>query len=305
MRRSRSPSSGGHPVSQGRVGFTLLEVLAALGLSIILMYAVYSGVSLYCKLSITGRAEAAEAQLVRSLLKNIERDLRAAVYQAPAETASATTSSSTSSSASATSSSSSSSGSTSSSSTSSNSTDSSTTDAGSEEAGLAAGSGLFGNATTIMVHLSRPARELAFSPAVDSAAASNRTSELRTVAYFVGGQQGGQLQSMVREPGLIRLEGDRLAMNLADSQNNLAMLAAQMRNLAAEVVQLQFRYFDGFNWRADWDSQEFGGLPRAVEVYLEVTATNASVRADSRETLKTKVVIALPQGNWIDTSTIP
>jgi hypothetical protein len=38
--------------------------------------------------------------------------------------------------------------------------------------------------------------------------------------------------------------------------------------LADEVRAVQFRYFDGGDWRDAWDSDAAGRLPRAVEVVL-------------------------------------
>jgi hypothetical protein len=34
------------------------------------------------------------------------------------------------------------------------------------------------------------------------------------------------------------------------------------------VVGISFQYFDGTQWLADWDSDEYGGLPLAVEILL-------------------------------------
>ena len=38
--------------------------------------------------------------------------------------------------------------------------------------------------------------------------------------------------------------------------------------LAPEVVEIQFRYFDGISWIDTWDSQSSGFLPRAIEITM-------------------------------------
>jgi general secretion pathway protein J len=40
--------------------------------------------------------------------------------------------------------------------------------------------------------------------------------------------------------------------------------------LAEEIDGLNFRYYDGEEWVDDWDSEEKGGLPKAIEVVLLV-----------------------------------
>ncbi len=42
-------------------------------------------------------------------------------------------------------------------------------------------------------------------------------------------------------------------------------------DVVPEVVELEFRYFDGTRWSGWWDSQSMGGLPQAVELRMRVT----------------------------------
>ncbi|HEY2251732.1 MAG TPA: hypothetical protein VGH74_11750, partial [Planctomycetaceae bacterium] len=75
--------------------------------------------------------------------------------------------------------------------------------------------GLYGDMTTLLMHVSKPGNE---QMAAMLAAAGNmtmRTSDLATVAYFVSGTGTGTLQHVVSQPGLARLEGDRMALAMA------------------------------------------------------------------------------------------
>src|SRR5690606_22465877 len=53
-------------------------------------------------------------------------------------------------------------------------------------------------------------------------------------------------------------------------------LDQQFELLAPEVLFVQFRYFDGFEWLPAWDTQQFGGVPVAVEITL-------ALRSDDEE----------------------
>ena len=110
--------------------------------------------------------------------------------------------------------------------------------------------------------------------------------------------------------GLARLEGDRLAVTMADQAGQLAELAQATELVAAEVNYIQFYYFDGLSWWDTWDSVSMGGLPLAVEVTIgfgpqpedamaaaptTTTATTASELAATLEIEETyRLVIALP-----------
>jgi len=115
-----------------------------------------------------------------------------------------------------------------------------------------------------MMHVSKPGREQVAAVLAASGNQQTRMSDLATVVYFVSGSATGVLQHAVTTPGLARLEGDRLALSMADKQSNTAATAARTEILAPEVIALRFMYFDGFRWRADWDSKVLGGSPKPL-----------------------------------------
>jgi hypothetical protein len=116
-------------------------------------------------------------------------------------------------------------------------------------------------------------------------AAPTNAGEEKSISYFLAdaGADGlaglvGDLQKKVSKTsgdiqGLARLEGNRLAIQIADEQSDVNSLAEIAQVLAPEVTNLQFRYFDGTEWLDQWDSGVSQGLPIAVEITLQIRRT--------------------------------
>jgi hypothetical protein len=123
-------------------------------------------------------------------------------------------------------------------------------------------------------------------------------SDLQSVIYFVNGQGGGALQGAVSSPGLCRMAGDRLLMQMADQQGNTAAMAANTRLLAPEVASIAFYYYDGTTWQVSWDSGTLGGLPKAVEIVLELAPTDnrkpSTLQIGAGETRVYRLIVAIP-----------
>ncbi|MBX3443490.1 MAG: prepilin-type N-terminal cleavage/methylation domain-containing protein [Planctomyces sp.] len=164
---------------------------------------------------------------------------------------------------------------------SSSSTSSSDTSTTTGEAGFnsAMNVGVIGDATTLMLHVNRPSRGLEYTPLTAGAGVTARASDLLSVSWFLaapgaGGLQGavGDRETSLRDSrqvvGLARLEGDRMALNFADENSNMSLMAEAAEIIAPEVGALQFRYFDGSAWYDSWDSGAAGMLPMAIEVTL-------------------------------------
>lgn len=292
---------------QTRRGFTLLELLVALGLSVLLIAAVYSGINLYWRYSVAGQEEVLRLQVSRAALRAIELDLRSVVYQAPDTSSSGSSGSSGSSSSGSSSgfSGSNSSGSSGSSSSGSGSSSSTSTDmlvvSSTEEAYTTATSGLFGDATSLMMHVSQPARELSMQAAGSAMTPTSRTSDLVMVSYYLSGTGTGGVQGGTTEPGLARTRGDRMAMMFAGQQSNSAATFGETELLAPEIIGLQFMYFDGLNWLTEWDSTLLGGLPRAVQIELEFAPPDKAITTLSTPLVQT-LIVAIPLSRPVDTS---
>ncbi len=69
--------------------------------------------------------------------------------------------------------------------------------------------------------------------------------------------------------GLVRRELDRAVTAWAATNGELPEIVLG-EVLAPEVTQLEFRYFDGTQWLEEWDSEEIGGIPLAVEIAIAV-----------------------------------
>jgi prepilin-type N-terminal cleavage/methylation domain-containing protein len=267
-------------IGNAHSGFTLLEVLIAMAVSLLLLGAVYAALDLHWKYSTKGRDEVARSQVVRAVFQRMQLDIRSVVFPPPAASDAAQTAG-----AGATSGA----GATGSGTVSlggvtvdtANQSISASIDSTSTSESFAQTTvGVIGDATTLMLHVSRPNRNLNYSSVLDGQNMQSRTSDLVSVAYFEASSGGEGLQGLVgsrlgggasgTNHGLARLEGDRLVMNLADSQGNLEALAAQTELLATEVTALEFLYFDGAEWLTEWDSSAMGALPRAIQINLMV-----------------------------------
>lgn len=123
---------------------------------------------------------------------------------------------------------------------------------------------------------------------------------MMTVAYFVTGSANGAFQQTASGHGLARMEGDRLALSMADSQSGTALMAACTHIVAPEVVSIRFLYFDGFRWLPDWDSSVYGGMPRAIDIQMQLRP----VSGRSSTTDKYHLTLAIPLSKPIDTTLV-
>jgi hypothetical protein len=129
----------------------------------------------------------------------------------------------------------------------------------------------------------------------------SRTSDLATVAYFVSGTAAGVLQQAISRPGLARLEGDRMALAMADQQSSIALLASKTEILAPEVDAIKFTYFDGFRWRNDWDSNLLGGMPKAIEILVELRPLEGQANGSRSSAPNVyRLLIAIPLAKPVD-----
>lgn len=140
-----------------------------------------------------------------------------------------------------------------------------------------------------------------YTPFLEGELIGSRTSDLRSVSYFLADPAADGLQGTVGQlaedqydktsdgiQGLARLEGDRLAMQLADEQSDLEAMAGNTQILAVEINYLQFQYFDGTEWVESWDSGITGSLPQAVAIVIGFRPTKSlSARSASSDTFLT------------------
>jgi prepilin-type N-terminal cleavage/methylation domain-containing protein len=285
MTRRRSRAS--------RAGFTLTEVLVALSLSLVVMGAIYSALGLHWKYSTAGRVDIERMQLVRAVALRIERDLRSTLFVAPPATASSQTAAASSATGSAATSSASGAASSATNATGTGSTSGSTAGSSSSSSDTASTElpGLYGSASQLLIHASRPAGDLNYTSLAMGASVSSRLSDTLSIAWFLAGGEGS-LAASVAGPGLARMEGDRMALKYADTSGDVGAMSGNTEIVAPEVTRLAFRYFDGVDWTTEWDSTVMQGLPFAVEIEFTVSHAGLGKFAPPVDTTQ-RIVVAL------------
>lgn len=305
----------------GNNGFTLLELILSLALTVLLMGVVFSALEMHWRFSLTGQADAERAQIARAIFQRMTADIRSVVYRPdkPAGTASETTSSesgtsgsgtqsstgtqSTTQSGSSTSSQSTQSTSSGSQSQSQSGTKASTDPAAPTDAFTGASLGVFGDSQTLVMHVCRPARSVG-SPTNDALFGS---CDLKAVSYYLGGPDGqmptsfGQATSSDAIQGLMRKSADQLSLSVTSpSTDQSSQGTAEL--LAPEIVSLSFKYHDGVAWVSSWDSTIDGGIPTAIGItigFKDPTNTGSTVmhREVSASTSEFRIVVTIPQSN--------
>jgi type II secretory pathway pseudopilin PulG len=250
-----------------RRGFSLLEVMLSLTLAIVLLGAVFTAMDQSWRLTASGREEMLRSQLARALLRKIAIDVRAVMFVPPPPSTDETEAAPAAAAAVAP-------------------AGGAPTGGAPAAAGAAApvgdsttptepsptSIGIRGTMTQMELHISRARRDLNFSTDVDGNQIVTRTSDLLAVTYSLSLPSSGSTTGT----GLIRTEGDRLIVQSVEEEGGLATQASRSQVLAPEVATIAFRYFDGTAWYEQWDSQENGYLPRAIEVILGFTPPTSS-----------------------------
>jgi type II secretory pathway component PulJ len=253
-------------------GFTLLELLIAVGLTSVLMIALFSAMSIYFNLQLDSHEEIARQQIARAVLRQMTRDIQSVVFVkqevveeeteeetvAPADLDG-------------------------------NSYGESVIDP--ETVSSTYTNGIVGTATDLQLFVSRPDRNLAYVSSQELTSADQRTGDLLLVRYLMASRSGGGLGSKIAEReapgetdgpvGMVRMEGDLYGLSTAfETDEEFPQLAAAKLQ-AREVSSLAFRYFDGAGWIEEWDSTARNELPRAIEIVLTIRDTEGAGMAFS------------------------
>lgn len=102
-----------------------------------------------------------------------------------------------------------------------------------------------------------------------------------TANRAASGFYGQNRDAMQANTGLARRVMDRASIRFAQQNADLGWLDQQTELFAPEVIALEFAYFDGVEWLLEWDTQQEGGLPWAVEIVLVLRADDARLPATS------------------------
>lgn len=311
-----------------QLGFTLLEVILTLSMSVVLMALVGAAIQFYARDMNIRDMDIRQTQLAAAVMQMIEDDLRATLHTEPVDTAPLEALMAAS--------------------------------MGGQEGGGGSGQeedlsaagieaeetevmaedmmvdlqtgvavlqtpGLIGNQNQIQLDLSRLPRLEEYVAMLDQNTADidDIPSDIKTVAYFMQGAGiigGVQDQLNALDPGsdgssgggLVRRSLDRAATVQAASTGSLSLLNQTGELLAPEVVAIEFSYWDGVTWQLQWSSDEYGELPLAVQVRLtlgdermrtEESALAVTTAATDPSQLRTfHHIVRLPLAKPIDES---
>ena len=136
-------------------------------------------------------------------------------------------------------------------------------------------------------------------------------SELGVAADpMIAGADISQLDTVATSSGLVRRELDRAITQWAVNNGNITTLQQTGDVLAPEVIGIEFSYFDGIEWRLEWDTEMEGVLPVAIEVVLLMTPFGSTdvldqalgeINPDDDTRLRYhRMVVQLPTGQPVD-----
>lgn len=239
-----------------RKGYTLLEVLLALGLSGMLMILVYGAMQTYWSLSSTGKVDAERCQMARALVRRMEMDIRSITYK-PAEQQVAESSGQ----AADESASAADEGVSAAEDTSTYQPSAEPVEITEDDTYLTAEVHLMGTATSLEMIALRPMRNRTGS--TQDAAVLAMESDRRRVGYMFSTGSGGV-------PGLYYRNDDQQYELMMEQEGSPLDPTSQYSLLAPEVADLTFQYLDGGTntWVDQWNSRDMAGLPRAVKITM-------------------------------------
>lgn len=286
-------------------GFTLLEVLLASSLSVLILLALGGAIQFYLFQVTDSQTSIEQAQLARAVMRRMETDLRSSIWKNEIDFSSVESLAADSLASGA-----------------GDLAASAGIDASMAEDALAGSNtqelatsgvlpttiGLYGNAYELQVDISRIPRIDEYDPQYTSFRSreiGDIPSDIKTVTYFLlqpgvsslGHGTVGDAGITETQFGLVRRELDRAVTQYALNNGDSANLDASAEILAPEVSLLQFRYFDGFTWLEEWDSEAMGGLPMAVDVIIAIRDHDMTQALLSGSAVETQVAdVANPMG---------
>lgn len=255
--------------SAARPGYTLLEVLLALGIATLVLAGLYVSMEVQLNLAQAGRERVAESALARALFSRIAADIGPALTPIRGNSTPSTTSSNQSA----------------------TTATSGATPADSTTTNLNAvtpfNNGVTGDTGRLILFISR-------APGINRGAIdaenlpNGGTPDVRRVVYWLTGDQGLARQEIAR------VTADDEAAQLPPDVSDVGPFI-----IGNEVDSIEFHYFDGTGWVDSWDGTSVSqdgvtpmGPPRAVKIIL-------GIRGQGRDTsVKTFThVVAIQSAN--------
>lgn len=288
-----------------RPGYTLLEVVLALALSVLLIGGIAMAINYHLITLQEQQREIERSQIARQSLFLLAKDIRAAIQYKPIE---------------------------------SSALDeliqgvSSSMDIGGlaeqagigtdmlEESGLAPAEqsdaapseyaatrpGLVGTSTQLQIDISRLPRKDQYNiVSFSDGTQSDIPSDVKTITYFVRNEENAENTSseqveISQSMGLVRRSLDRAVARYAEDYGGQINLEDYEEVLAVEITQIEFRYWDQENqqWETEWDSEQMMGLPSAVEITIALgtqSEANDDNAVDDRKIYRSVVFMPLAE----------
>ncbi len=147
--------------------------------------------------------------------------------------------------------------------------------------------GLYGTSTSIEIDVSRLPRPDEYYPQMSdplSGSLGDMPSDIKTVGYYVQSPRPDGVQdpfaalsqqattangasSTPSNGGLVRRSVDRAVTQYAYENGRSDQLLKTGQIVAPEVMAIEFQYFDGTQWLAEWDGSQ-QGLPHVVKITI-------------------------------------
>ena len=169
--------------------------------------------------------------------------------------------------------------------------------------------GLYGTLYELQIDIARaPSAQqpLAGVPA-DGSVLPMATSGVQRIRYYIdtlGTAAAGAPTMTAGSGGLIRRQVDRAIASWAAADGQSEAPGELIQDLAPEVTEVEFYYYDGYEWLEEWNSTPEQPLPLAVEVTVgilprqlrQAVNANPATSAEATETgiLYYKLIVHLP-----------
>ena len=143
--------------------------------------------------------------------------------------------------------------------------------------------GLYGNASELSLDISRlPRLDEYSSTAISLGMTTDDPTDIKTITYFVSetasAGSGNQVVSILEDSqtgGLYRRELERSIASYAIDYGSSLDIDRATTLISPVIAEIAFRYFDGSEWVTEWDSDESGGFPNAIEVTVVIDMRRA------------------------------
>ena len=161
---------------------------------------------------------------------------------------------------------------------------------------------LIGDSRALVIDVSRLPRLDEYNPLVASQGLQVQLpSDVKAICYFHSTQPPSRrddlFSDLSQRGGLYRRQIDRAVAAYRNDSGLVESPDDYCQLVAPEIHAVSFRYFDGTDWQSNWDSEESGGFPTAVEVTLMIDpyrAANPDLAGDVDQMDIYRTVIHLP-----------